>query len=85
MTRLETIQTRFAGISGGINIYIDGTQFFFVDVDGNRLEGYKHVTASCGCCSEIKDVDTDLGYELEWMADADFADLLTGLEELKKG
>jgi hypothetical protein len=83
MTRLETIQTRFAGIYGGISIYIDGTQFFFIDVDGNRLEGYKTVTASCGCCSEIEDIDTDLSYELEWMADEDFADLLIELENLK--
>jgi hypothetical protein len=83
MIRLEQIQTQFAGISGSLNMYVDATQFFYVDVDENRLEGYRTVTASCGCCSEQVDVDTDLSYEIEYMDDADFNELIEQLDKLK--
>jgi hypothetical protein len=82
MTRFEMIQTQFAGISGSLDLYVDGTSFFFVDVDEDRLEGYRTVTASCGCCSEQVDVDTDLSYEIEYMDDADFSELVDEITKL---
>ena len=81
MKQIEKIQKEFAGVSGPISLWMDGTKFFYVDVDADILQGYKHVTASCGCCSEIEDIESDLSYELEYMDDLDFADLI---EELKK-
>jgi hypothetical protein len=81
MTRFETIKEEFSGLYGSLNLYVDGTSFFFVNVDEDRLEGYRYVTASCGCCSEVEDYNSSLSYEVEYMDDSDFSDLV---EELKK-
>jgi hypothetical protein len=82
MTRFEMIKKEFSGVCGSLNLYVDGTSFFFVDVDGDRLEGYRHVTASCGCCSEVEDYDGSLSYEVEYMDDMDFSDLVEALTKL---
>lgn len=83
MTRFEQIQKEFKGVSGSIDIYIDVTEFYFVDVDGDRFEGSKTVTASCGCCGEYEDVESSLSYELEYMDESDFQELVDELKKLK--
>jgi len=83
MTRLEQIQKEFKGISGSITLYIEGHSFFYIDVDNDKLEGCKFVTASCGCCSDPINIDTSLSYELEYMDDMDFQDLVEELNKLK--
>jgi len=84
MTRFEQIQETYKGIYGAIDLYIDATQFFFIDIDQDRMEGYKTITSRCGCCSEQIDIDSDLSYELEYMDEYDFQDLIEELEKLKK-
>jgi hypothetical protein len=84
MTRFERIKEEFSGVHGSLDLYVDATSFFFVDVDGNRLEGFKTVTASCGCCSEVEDYDGSLSYEVEYMDDMDFSDLVDELIRLKQ-
>jgi hypothetical protein len=83
MNAYEEIKQEFAGVVGAINMYFDGGKYYFVDVDDNRLEGYRYVTASCGCCSETENFDYDLDYELEYMAEEDVADLMEQLSKLK--
>lgn len=53
MIKFEKIKKEFAGVVGGVELWIDGTQFFYIDVDADIIQGYRHVTAACGCCSEI--------------------------------
>jgi hypothetical protein len=84
MTRFETIKEEFSGLYGSLNLYVDGTSFFFVNVDEDRLEGTYETTASCGCCSEVIDYDGSLSYEVEYMDDMDFNDLIEELKKLKK-
>jgi hypothetical protein len=83
MTKFEKIKKEFAGVAGGVDLWIDGTQFFYIDVDADIIQGYRHVTAACGCCSEIVDYEPDLSYELEYMDDMDFSDLIDELIKLK--
>jgi hypothetical protein len=83
MTRFEMIKEEFSGVYGSLNLYVDGTSFFFVNVDEDRLEGSRDVTASCGCCSEAEDYDGSLSYEVEYMDDMDFSDLVEELKRLK--
>lgn len=83
MTRIEQIRSEFKGFYGAIKMYIDGTTFFFVDVDYDRIEGYRTVTASCGCCSDTIDYETNLSHEVEYMDDVDFDQLLDELRKLK--
>lgn len=84
MTRFEQIQKEFKGVSGSIRqLYIDATLFYFVDVDEDRFEGSKTVTASCGCCGEYEDVESSLSYELEYMDESDFQELVEELKRLK--
>jgi hypothetical protein len=83
MTRFETIKEEFSGLYGSLNLYVDGTSFFFVNVDEDRLEGSRDVTASCGCCSEVEDYNGSLSYEVEYMDDMDFNDLIEELKKLK--
>ena len=81
--KFQEIKDKFKGISGSINLYIDGTTIFFIDVDSDRVEGYRSVTASCGCCSETIDWESELSYELEYMEDDDYKELIEELEKLK--
>lgn len=83
MTRIQKLREDFGGICGAINLWIDGTTFFFIDVDADKIEGYRTITAACGCCSENVDYDGDLSYEIEYMDDADYADLIDSLKKLK--
>jgi hypothetical protein len=80
----ETILEQFQGVHGSIDLLIDGVQFFYVDVDRDFLEGYAHVTASCGCCGDTEYRETELSYELQYMDELDFRDLLEQLEKLKE-
>jgi hypothetical protein len=84
MERLKRIQEEFKGISGSIGLYIDAVKLFYVDVDQDILEGYKYVTASCGCCSDTEDWEGGLGYELEYMDEADYQELIEELKRLKE-
>lgn len=77
MTRLEQIQEQFKEVYGTINLYIDGPQFFFIDVEHNRLES-NHPS-----CSEYEQIDYDLGYELECLDEDGFQDLVEQLTKLK--
>jgi hypothetical protein len=83
MTRIDQIRSEFSGVCGTVNLFIDSTTMYFVDVDGDRVEGYRTVTASCGCCSEQIDWESELSYEVEYMDDMDFSDLLDELRKLK--
>lgn len=83
MTRFDLIRDEFSGVCGAINLWIDGTTIFFIDVDSDRVEGYRSVTASCGCCPETIDWESELSYELEYMGDMDFQDLIDELRKLK--
>ena len=83
MTRFEMIKEKFSGLYGSLNLYVDGTSFFFVNVDEDRLEGSRDVTASCGCCSEVEDYNSSLSYEVEYMDDMDFYYLIDELKKLK--
>lgn len=84
MTRAQMLKEEFSGVCGAINLYIDGITIFYVDVDADRVEGYKTVTARCGCCSDTIDWESDLSYEIEVMDDMDFKDLIDGLSKLKQ-
>lgn len=81
--KFQEIKDKFKGISGSINLYIDGTNFNFIDVDSDRVEGYISETASCGCCPETIDWESELSYELEYMEDDDYKELIEELEKLK--
>lgn len=83
MTRFDRIREEFSGVYGAIDMYIDDTKFFFVNVDDDRIEGYRTVTASCGCCSDTIDYENELSYEVEYMDDVDFDELLDELRKIK--
>ena len=81
--RLEQIQTKYKGVSGSIYLIIDGTYFKYIDVDQDRLEGVRSVTLSCGCCSDYEPFDSELSYELEYMCEDEFQELIEELENIK--
>jgi hypothetical protein len=83
MTRLEQIQTQYKGISGNISLFTDGATYNFIDVDNDRLDGIESFTLSCGCCSDYDNMSTELSYELEYMDEDDFNELLSELDKLK--
>ena len=83
MTRFDRITEEFSGVYGAVDMFVYDTNFFFVDVDDDRIQGYRTVTASCGCCSDIIDYETELSYEVEYMDDADFEELIDELRKLK--
>jgi|LakMenE01Jun11ns_1017448.scaffolds.fasta_scaffold8491758_2 hypothetical protein len=83
MTRFDRITEEFSGVYGAVDMFVYDTNFFFVDVDDDRIQGYRTVTASCGCCSDIVDYETELSYEVEYMDDADFEELIDELRKLK--
>ena len=80
--KFQEIKDKFKGISGSINFYIDATNFNFIDVDRDIISGFRHVTASCGCCSEVIDYESDLSYELEYMDENDYIELIEILNDL---
>jgi hypothetical protein len=85
MTKYEQVKEQFSGIAGGIDLYVDGTLFYYIDVDDDRLEGYRIKSLSCGCCSEaVHSNDIDLKYELEYMDDDDFQILVEQLTYLTR-
>ena len=51
-----------------------------IDFDSEIVYYYVYVTASCGCCSETQDRETDLDSFLEYLTLYDYETLL---EELK--
>jgi len=81
--RIDRIKSEFAGVYGTIELYIDGTTYHSVDVDADTLEGLKLITLSCGCCGDYEHHTTDLSYELEYMDEDDYQDLITELLQLK--
>jgi hypothetical protein len=83
MTRFDRITEEFSGVYGAVDMFVYDTNFFFVDVDDDRIQGYRTVTASCGCCSDIVDYETELSSEVEYMDDADFEELIDELRKLK--
>ena len=85
MTKLEQIQTQFKGVSGCIDFYTANgdERFNFIDVDQDRLDGIKSFVLSCGCCSDYDNVSSELSYELEYMDESDFQELIEQLEKLK--
>lgn len=83
MTTPDTLRETYAGSSGRIALYIDGTHYHYIDVDADLLEGIRYTTASCGCCSDSEGVETSLAYELEYMDRADITCLVEELETLK--
>ena len=84
MERLKQIQTQFKGVSGCIDIYTDyDARFNFIDVDQDRLDGIKSFVLSCGCCSDYDNVSSELSYELEYMDESDFQELIEQLEKLQ--
>lgn len=83
MTKFEQIQTQFKGLIGTIDIYIDSNQFFFIDVDDNRLEGVQLYALSCGCCHDYQNIENDLSSELDYISDEDFEELIEQLNKLK--
>jgi hypothetical protein len=87
MTKLEQIQTQFKGVSGCIDIYTANgdERFNFIDVDQDRLDGIKSFVLSCGCCSDYDNVSNELSYELKYMDESDFQELIEQLEKLKTG
>jgi hypothetical protein len=85
MTKLEQIQTQFKGVLGCIDIYIDATLFNFIDVDQDRLDGIESFVLNCGCCSDYDNMSSELSYELEYMDESDFQELIEQLEKLKTG
>lgn len=83
MNAYEKIKQEFAGVVGEINMYFDGGKYYFVDVDSNRLEGYRYVKELCGCCFKRDRFNYDLYYELENMDEEDVEDLMEQLSKLK--
>jgi hypothetical protein len=82
MARIDQIRSEFSGVCGAIDLYLgDGTTVHFIDVDEDIIEGYSTVTASCGCCSDIVDFDESLSYELEYMDDDTFDELVGKLRK----
>lgn len=83
MTKFEQIKQKFPGACGTIDLYTDdGTQYYFIDIDADRIEGPRAYTLACGCCTEYEQYDYDLSYELEYMSDGDFQLLIEELEKL---
>ena len=76
MKRIQEIKDRFSGVVGSISLYADGVQFHFIDVDEDIIEGYKT------CCPENEDYEGSLSYEVEYMDEDDFRDLIEQLENL---
>ena len=83
MTRIERIKKEFKGVYGAIDLYIDATRFHFIDVDTDRIDGMRTVTASCGCCGEDIEANSEISYEVEYLDDTEFEDLINQLETLK--
>lgn len=81
--RMQRIKAEFKGVFGAIDMYIDATRYHFIDVDDNRLDGILTSTASCGCCSEYIDYESEISYELEYLDDSEYEDLISQLQILK--
>lgn len=83
MERFNLIKTKFKGVKGYIDLYIDGITISYVNVDKNIIEGYRTVTASCGCCPETIDWEGNLSHELKYMNFEEFDYLIHELIRLK--
>lgn len=83
MTTFEQIQKEFKGITGTINLWTDGIQFNFINIDENEFECSELFTLSCGCCSEHQTTEREISHELEFMDKSDIADLIEQLNKLK--
>lgn len=83
MTIFKQIQTQFKGISGTIDLFIDGLQFNFIDIDKNEFECSESFSLSCGCCHDFQTIEKEISFELEFMEESDIADLIEQLNKLK--
>ena len=52
-----------------------------IDFENGIVFYFRYVTASCGCCSEMEDCETDLNHFLEYLSDSDYELLLDELKE----
>lgn len=75
----EEFKNRFNNVKRSIDLYIDGDQFNYIDVESDTIYGVRYVTASCGCCSDIIDIDRDLEFEFSYMKEEDKQDLIEQL------
>lgn len=81
---LEQLQKDFAGVSGPIDLYIDGSMLTYIDIDDNRIEGLELTAQPCGCCHDYTDTVCTIPYALEDMIESDIADLIEQLQKLQK-
>lgn len=51
-----------------------------IDFDGETVYYYVYATASCGCCSEMIDKETELDRFIEYLTDDDYEALLSELK-----
>jgi len=52
-----------------------------IDFEGENVFYFVYVTASCGCCSEMEERETELDRFLEYLSEDDYVSLL---DELKR-
>ena len=78
----EEFKNRFNNVKRSIDLYVDGDQFNYVDVEADTIYGVSYVTASCGFCSDIIDIESDLEFEFSYMREEDKQDLI---EQLANG
>ena len=76
----EEFKSRFNNVKRSVDLYIDGYQFNYIDVASNTIFGTRYVPSSCGCCSEIEDIEIDLDYEFSYMNTDDKDELIKQLE-----
>jgi hypothetical protein len=51
-----------------------------IDFDSETVYYYVYATASCGCCSEMIDKETELDRFIEYLTDDDYEALLSELK-----
>ena len=65
-----------------INFYTEDCETItMICTETNEIEYFKYVTASCGCCSDIKNYKENADYIINYLSDYDFQELF---KELKK-
>lgn len=75
----EEFKNRFNNVKRSIDLYVDGDKFNYIDVETDIIYGVRYVTASCGCCSDMENIESDLSYEFSYMSEEDKQELVEQL------
>lgn len=64
------------------NLYTEDCETItFICTETNRIEYYKTVAASCGCCSETMEYYEDADYIINHLSDDDFKELIKTIKK----